>query len=390
MRTDGVLGLYVHVPFCVSKCRYCDFISAPASQRERELYVNALCVQIKKIGQSMKRDGESRRADTIFIGGGTPSVLEPEQTEQIMAQLREAFVLEKNAEISIECNPGTIDAARLKAYKRAGINRLSLGLQSADNIELKNLGRIHTWGQFLEGYMLAREEGFENINVDLMSALPGQSVHSFEDTLKKVIALQPEHISVYSLIIEEGTPFFKLYEDGAGLPSEDEVLAMDAKAWELLKEAGYEHYEISNFARPGLECRHNLKYWRCLEYAGFGTGAASYLKDGSSNTYFRIKNIERTSDFIKVAEDGDCAAADCQRLDERDQMEEFAFLGLRLKRGVDLMAFRERFHADFCNIFAKPIEKYRKLGFITVTDGAVSLTKKAVEISNIIMADFLL
>ena len=283
-----MLGLYIHIPFCVRKCRYCDFLSAPACDSEREAYLKSLHGQIKAIGERLrqKKSGKHYIVDSIFIGGGTPSLLSSDQMQALMDVVRESFYVADDAEITAECNPGTVTRKKLCAYKRAGINRLSIGLQSADNEELALLGRIHTWEEFLDTFKAARNACFTNINIDIMSALPGQTVLSYQNTLTSVLALHPEHISAYSLIIEEVTPFFDEYgetdcaqkkkKDAAKLlPSEDEVVQMDELTWKLLGEAGYEHYEISNYALPESVCRHNLKYWHCEEYLGVGTGAAS-------------------------------------------------------------------------------------------------------------------
>ena len=265
-----MLGLYIHIPFCVRKCRYCDFLSAPACDSEREAYLKSLHGQIKAIGERLrqKKSGKHYIVDSIFIGGGTPSLLSSDQMQELMDVVRDSFYVAVDAEITAECNPGTVTKKKLCAYKMAGINRLSIGLQSADNEELALLGRIHTWEEFLDTFEAARNAGFTNINIDIMSALPGQTVLSYQNTLKSVLALHPEHISAYSLIIEEGTPFFDEYgetdcakkkkKDAAKLlPSEDEVVQMDELTRKLLGEAGYEHYEISNYALPESACRHN-------------------------------------------------------------------------------------------------------------------------------------
>ena len=276
------LELYLHIPFCVKKCNYCDFLSAPAEEETRAAYVDALLEEIRGF-----EDPEDYEVVTVFFGGGTPSILPGQEIFRIMEALREKFSFRKGAEITLEANPGTVDKEKLSCYKKAGINRLSFGLQSADAEELKKLGRIHTWEKFLESFQLAREAGFSNINVDLMSALPGQTKESWEKTLRQVLALQPEHISAYSLIIEEGTPFYQLYEKDverrdAGeepelLPSEEEERAMYEATGRILKEQGYLHYEISNYAKPGRECRHNLGYWQRRDYLGFGLGASTLL-----------------------------------------------------------------------------------------------------------------
>ena len=277
------LELYIHMPFCVKKCEYCDFLSFPADTNTQIKYVHALLNEIRFYGEKMR----GFRVSTIYIGGGTPSWLEPELVTAVMDQIYKSFQVYEDAEISIECNPGTVTAAKLQAYRRAGINRLSIGLQSTNNTELKTLGRIHTYEQFLKTYELARNEGFTNINVDLMSGLPRQSAESFADTLQRVIRLKPEHISAYSLIIEKGTPFYEKYKfdmvrQEAGmkteeLPTEDDTYKMLKLTQRVLAKAGYERYEISNYAKPGYACRHNVGYWTRENYLGLGLGAASLI-----------------------------------------------------------------------------------------------------------------
>ncbi len=290
------LELYIHIPFCVRKCAYCDFLSFPSGEEERARYVERLTEEIEEAG-AVSGDYV---VTAIFLGGGTPSVLAPEQTKRILQAVKENFYVAEDAEITTEVNPGTADKEKLRAWKQAGINRLSFGLQSAENRELQLLGRIHTMEEFLESYQTAREAGFDNINIDLMSALPGQTVSSWEKTLRTVAALQPEHISAYSLIIEEGTPFYQLFGEDEDkqeeqrrrkelgvpeLPDEDAERRMYYDTEQILKEAGYHRYEISNYAKPGYECRHNKGYWTGTEYLGLGLGASSYIsirrKDGS-------------------------------------------------------------------------------------------------------------
>ena len=255
------LELYLHIPFCVKKCAYCDFLSAPADESVRAGYVEALKGEIRR----QKALGADRRVTSVFIGGGTPSILEGTQTAELLESVYDSFRIDAHAEITIECNPCTLTKDKLSCYRRQGVNRLSIGLQSTDNRELKMLGRIHTYEEFLESFSLARETGFGNLNVDLMSALPGQTRESWQKTLKQVLALKPEHISAYSLIIEEGTPFYDRFGPGAGeeylLPDEDTERQMYYDTRDLLKAEGYERYEISNYARPGFACRHNLGYW---------------------------------------------------------------------------------------------------------------------------------
>ena len=287
--TKKPLELYIHIPFCVKKCAYCDFLSGPSTLEVREAYVNCLIEEIchckhAGVGDSDNKwapcDPENYEVVSAFFGGGTPSILKPDQIRRIMTALKEVFCWNSDAEVTIEANPGTVDEEKLRNYLDCGINRISFGLQSADNEELRKLGRIHTWEEFLDSFHQARIAGFTNINVDLMSALPGQTVDSWRKTLEKVLELKPEHISAYSLIIEEGTPFYEKYEDHPELlPPEEEERQMYHDTKKILHEHGYERYEISNYARTGYACRHNLGYWERREYKGFGLGSASLLEN---------------------------------------------------------------------------------------------------------------
>ncbi len=379
------LELYLHIPFCVKKCNYCDFLSAPAEEETRAAYVDALLEEIRGF-----EDPEDYEVVTVFFGGGTPSILPGQEIFRIMEALREKFSFRKRAEITLEANPGTVDKEKLSCYKKAGINRLSFGLQSADAEELKKLGRIHTWEKFLESFQLAREAGFSNINVDLMSALPGQTKESWEKTLRQVLALQPEHISAYSLIIEEGTPFYQLYEKDverrdAGeepelLPSEEEERAMYEATGRILKEQGYLHYEISNYAKPGRECRHNLGYWQRRDYLGFGLGASTLLNP------VRYKNTEDLEAYLG----GDFSKKEFFVLTKDNQIEETMFLGLRVLEGVSKEKFREQFSCELRVVYRKELEKLEQEGLLEEEGDFVRLTSRGIDLSNPVLAEFLL
>ena len=379
------LELYLHIPFCVKKCNYCDFLSAPAEEETRAAYVDALLEEIRGF-----EDPEDYEVVTVFFGGGTPSILPGQEIFRIMEALREKFSFRKRAEITLEANPGTVDKEKLSCYKKAGINRLSFGLQSADAEELKKLGRIHTWEKFLESFQLAREAGFSNINVDLMSALPGQTKESWEKTLRQVLALQPEHISAYSLIIEEGTLFYQLYEKDverrdAGeepelLPSEEEERAMYEATGRILKEQGYLHYEISNYAKPGRECRHNLGYWQRRDYLGFGLGAATLLNP------VRYKNTEDLEAYLG----GDFSKKEFFVLTKDNQIEETMFLGLRVLEGVSKEKFREQFSCELRVVYRKELEKLEQEGLLEEDGDFVRLTSRGIDLSNPVLAEFLL
>lgn len=379
------LELYLHIPFCVKKCNYCDFLSAPAGEETRAAYVDALLEEIRGFDEP-----EDYEVVTVFFGGGTPSILPGQAIFRIMEVLREKFSFRKGAEITLEANPGTVDKEKLSFYKKAGINRLSFGLQSADAEELKKLGRIHTWEKFLESFQLAREAGFSNINVDLMSALPGQTKESWEKTLRQVLALQPEHISAYSLIIEEGTPFYQLYEKDverrdAGeepelIPSEEEERAMYEATGRILKEQGYLHYEISNYAKPGRECCHNLGYWQRRDYLGFGLGASTLLNP------VRYKNTEDLEAYFG----GDFSKKEFFVLTKDNQIEETMFLGLRVLEGVSKEQFREQFSCELRVVYRKELEKLEKEGLLEEEGDFVRLTSRGIDLSNPVLAEFLL
>ncbi|MCR5162231.1 MAG: radical SAM family heme chaperone HemW [Lachnospiraceae bacterium] len=379
------LELYVHIPFCVRKCRYCDFLSAPASSYTRELYLKRLCRQIRNF-----RAEEEYEVRSIFIGGGTPSLLSGDEMKILFESIRDHFTLKPDAEITAECNPGTLTPGKLSAYAACGINRLSIGLQSADDEELKLLGRIHTWNEFRANYEAAREAGFHNINIDLMSALPGQTIASWERTLTLTAQLAPEHISAYSLIIEEGTPFYEMYGDSENrrsrgldqpmLPSEETERKMYWLTRDILSALGMHRYEISNYALPGYECTHNIGYWRRVSYAGFGVGAASLI--GSR----RYRMTEKLDDYIR----GDDSEKDVVLLSVQDEEEETMFLGLRMTEGVSLEEFRRTFGISMYSLYGSTIEKLRILGLIEVTGGRLRLTEKGTDVSNPVLAEFLL
>lgn len=371
------LGLYVHIPFCVRKCSYCDFLSAPAPLHRQAEYVRCLKREIAAFR------GCERQADTIFFGGGTPSLLPAEWLEELLGELRRAFLVEPDAEITVECNPETVDEEKLSALKRAGVSRISFGLQSASDTELKLLGRIHSYGRFLEAYRAAERVGFANINIDLMSAIPGQTEASWEETLFRVISLRPAHISAYSLIIEEGTPFFDR-QDELALPDEDEERRMYYRTEELLLQAGYKRYEISNYAKPFCECRHNLKYWTGGEYLGFGLGAASF---SGGARYHNPSDMEEY-----CASCGDLAALKREEelLTRDQQMEEFCFLGLRLMEGISLEEFLHRFGVPMESVYGKVLEKFLGLGLLMKNGDRVALTARGIDVSNQVFLGFLL
>ncbi len=372
------LSLYIHIPFCVRKCYYCDFLSAPATEDVQEQYFHGLSAEIAARSEQYK----DRVVQTVFIGGGTPSMVEPEQIFKMIKEVKTRFNIAKGAEISMEINPGTVKSKKsFEIYKEAGINRLSIGLQSADDEELKVLGRIHTYKQFEQTWMWARETGFDNINVDVMSALPGQTVENYRKTLEKVCDLEPEHISAYSLIIEEGTPFFERYSYLAeDEEHEEKDRLMYAMTKELLGARGYRRYEISNYAREGSECRHNMVYWKRQDYLGMGIGAASLINNA------RYKNTDNLKKYIESG--GITEYEEVETLSEDEQMEEFMFLGLRLTEGVSKNKFLETFDTQMESVYGHVLENNVKNGLLEVDGEYVRLTEKGLDLSNYVFAQF--
>ena len=379
------LGIYLHIPFCMKKCHYCDFLSAPADENTKERYIEALKKEIFLYREDLKENIIS----TIFLGGGTPSLLKEKQIKEILDAIFETYFVQEGAEITIEANPETLTKEKLKIYKEVGINRLSIGLQSTEEEQLKRLGRIHTYKKFLESYALAREVGFENINVDLMSALPFQTKEEWEETLRKIVNLnpKPEHISAYSLIIEEGTKFFKIKEQ-LSFPDEEEDRQMYWKTKEFLEREGYHRYEISNYALPEKESRHNQTYWTLGEYLGLGLGAASYW-NGS-----RFKNTENLQEYFAFFENNMIKElSELQKevhiLSKEEKMEEFMFLGLRRMKGISEKRFLNLFQKDIIEVYREKIEKGVQIGVLWRKDGRIGLTERGIDISNMVLTEFL-
>lgn len=378
------LGIYIHIPFCVQKCLYCDFVSEPASLETKRNYVNQLLKEIAFYNFDNKYI-----VDTIFIGGGTPSVLDADWIKAILCKLEDKFEISYDCECTIEVNPGTVDLEKLKKFREAGVNRLSIGLQSCNDNELKALGRIHNFKTFEEMFWAARQAGFDNINVDLMSSIPEQTEESFIRSLKRVVELNPEHISVYSLIVEEGTPF---YEMNLNLPDEDTERQIYYKTGKILKENGYGQYEISNYSKHGRECRHNIRYWQCDEYIGFGVAAASCLDN------VRWKNTENINKYLEYMQKAswfeDLRKEDFysekEVLTPEEQCAEFMFMGLRMNNGVSEEIFRRRFGYIPEERYGEVIAKHIQNGLLEKKDKCIRLTDKGRDVCNYVMADFLL
>lgn len=370
------LELYVHIPFCVRKCQYCDFLSGPSDEETKDRYIEALLKEIRAAEHT-----ENYEIVSVFIGGGTPSALKAEAIASIMRTLQEQFFFCEDAEVTIEANPGTVDLEKLTIYRNVGINRLSLGLQSTDAEELKLLGRIHSYEEFLKSYEWAREAGFSNINIDLMFAIPGQTGEAWRQHLYQVAELNPEHISAYSLIIEEGTPFA---EQNLDLPDEDTEYQMYEDTAEILERYGYRQYEISNYAKQGYMCRHNAGYWQRREYLGFGLGASS-LYGG-----MRFSNTHQMQEYLKESRNPDQIRKDVTVLSRNERIEEFMFLGLRMTEGISEKKFEENFDVRLMDVYGDILQKYEETGFMEHIETKWRLTRKGIHVSNHILADFLL
>ena len=381
------LGIYVHIPFCAKKCNYCDFYSIASGEDEKKAYVEAVKREIKET--SKKISGEYV-VYTVYFGGGTPSIIKADYIKEILDEIRFGFKLYEDdfyPEITIECNPKTVDMEKLLVYKEAGINRISLGLQSTDDDELRLLGRIHTYEDFLYSYDMVRKSGFTNVNIDLMSAIPEQKISAYEKSLDELIRLNPEHISSYSLIIEEGTNFYQKYADNApfvkDLPSEEEDRAMYELTLERLKEAGYKRYEISNYAKDGYFSRHNTSYWERVPYLGFGVGASSLFEDE------RYDNVANLKEYIKNAGVSDIQK-NITKLSIKDEMSEFMFLGLRLTDGISKRMFTKKFTFTVEEIFGDVLKKHINNELLIDNGDFLKLSDRGLDISNYVLSDFLL
>lgn len=400
------LELYIHIPFCMKKCNYCDFLSAPADEESQSAYMEGLKREIAFYGKRLR----GKRVSTVYIGGGTPSWMQQFYIEELMEAVYASFLVEDDAEITIECNPGTLTGKKLECYKKQGINRLSIGLQSADDEELKLLGRVHTYDQFLRNYELARECGFDNINIDLMDSLPGHTVEKFYQTLMRVIRLKPEHISCYSLIIEKGTPFYDRYKFDvvklyAGmqteeLPMEDTSYQIGKMTQDLLAEYGYIRYEISNYAKEGYACRHNIGYWQRKEYLGVGLGSASLLEET------RYSNLRDLWNYIEISArmEGNTVYDESLKrtvystnlhesvsgLSREEQMEEFMFLGLRMPEGILKSRFYQNFGFPVSFIYKDVLPKLKQENLLVETPTRIYLTDKGMDLNSYVAAQFLL
>ncbi|CAM2845679.1 radical SAM family heme chaperone HemW [Hathewaya histolytica] len=369
-------SLYIHIPFCPKKCLYCDFSSFANIEYLMDDYVDALCKEILFYKNIYK-------FKTIFIGGGTPTFLNIQNLEKLGECIKE-LDLSKDLEFTMEGNPGTFNLQKLKAIKGIGVNRLSMGVQSYDNNLLDKIGRIHTAEEFEKNYFLCREAGFDNINLDLMFGLPSQKLEHWKTTLQKAVLLNPEHLSCYSLIIEEGTPFYKMYKDRKGLPTEEEEREMYNYTLQFLKHKGYKQYEISNFAKEGKKCKHNLAYWDLEDYLGCGTAAHSFIEGN------RMENVTSIKDYIDRINSEECSIGHKHVNSNTETIEEFMFMGLRKIDGIDKNIFKNKFNIEIHDIYNKVIEKYKKLNLLYEDENKLALTKEGIEFSNTVMAEFIL
>ena len=366
-------GLYIHIPFCLKKCKYCDFNSFAFCNEDKKSYLRALFEQMDRY--------KGEKVDTVFVGGGTPTSLDAEELLVLLEKIRSTFVISSDAEFTVEMNPKTVDKEKLTIMKENGVNRLSVGVQSFNDDELEKIGRIHTGEDAIETVKLIKEYGFDNFSIDLMSALPGQTMETFRQNLETATSLGTTHISCYSLILEEGTPLYEEYLRGEiSIPDEDTEREMYDIAVEFLKENGYERYEVSNFAKAGYQSAHNIKYWQCKEYIGIGLSAHSYI-DG-----VRFSNTDDFDNYIE----GDFTKYNEEKLSQNDMMSEFMFMGLRMDCGVSKDEFKNRFGEEIEKIFSAPLIKFKDMGMIEGKDGFYRISDKGIGVSNTIMCEFIL
>lgn len=374
------LAVYIHIPFCKSKCHYCDFLSFPNKNDVMDKYFDYLNKEIALYSEMVK----DYSVKTIFLGGGTPSNVESKYIFDILNSIHKKFNIDKVNEVTIEVNPKTVNEDKLKIYKNIGINRISMGAQTLNDNLLKEIGRVHTVRDFYDSFNLIRSFGFENLNIDLMFNLPKQTLSDVVSTLAVVSKLDVEHISFYSLILEEGTRFYKRYSEGKlDLPDEELEREMYHRGIQVLKSHGYKHYEISNFAKPGYECKHNLFYWKVKPYIGLGLGAHSNING------LRYWNEENFENYFDSLENGKLPIAGSEKIDNAMEMAEYLILGLRLVDGVKLDDFYDRFHISIDSIYGSVLKKHEKSGLIYTDGDRIRLTSKGLDLSNIVFVDLL-
>lgn len=371
-------SLYLHIPFCHTRCHYCDFNTYAGILPLREPYVRALVSEIALAGDMARLpDGSLRRSRTLFFGGGTPSLLTPEQIARVLAACRAAFAVDENAEISLEANPGTLNQEQLQGLRAAGVNRLSLGSQSFDADLLRALGRIHSPQEITQAVLYARQAGFSSINLDFMFGLPNQTMRQWQETLDEALLLHPEHLSLYSLIIEEGTPFAAWTQEGRITPGDEDLCAdMYEYAEERLRAEGYVNYEISNWSLPGHQCEHNLTYWRNLPYIGLGAGAHSFFAGK------RFSDVLDPQDYIRQLKAGQIPVAETTEVTRLQEMTETSFLGLRTAMGLHLPTFAERFGEPFAQFVGDRLRVVEEAGLLEYANDWLRLSERGRLLGN--------
>lgn len=390
-----MLGLYIHIPFCVKKCKYCDFNSYKMDIDAKKRYIEDLKIEMELYSNKLYKDNKYKKKEdyhlnsddtitSIFVGGGTPSILTSDEIREIFTSVRAMFNIDKNAEITIECNPGTLTLEKLKTMKDIGINRLSIGLQAVQEQHLNFIGRIHTYEEFEKNYKDALSVGFKNINIDLMYSLPNQTLCDWKETLQKVSDLNPTHISAYSLILEEGTELYNMYENNKfELIDENMDIEMYEYTINYLKSKGYNQYEISNYSKDGYNCEHNILYWECEHYIGLGAGASGYINKN------RYNNLESLDDYHLSLTKREKPIQENEILSEKDMIEEKIFMGLRMNKGIEFEDFKKNFGIDFREKYNKQIEMLLDRKLINQSFEGIQLTQKGREISNSIFIEFM-
>ncbi|MDM9957836.1 radical SAM family heme chaperone HemW [Clostridioides difficile] len=390
-----MLGLYVHIPFCVKKCKYCDFNSYKMDIDSKKRYIEDLKIEMELYSNKLYKDNKYKNKEccslnkndkitSIFVGGGTPSILTSDEIREVFISIKEMFDIDENAEITIECNPGTLTLEKLKTMKEIGINRLSIGLQAVQEKHLNFIGRIHTYEEFEKNYKDALSVGFKNINVDLMYSLPNQTLCDWKETLEKVVHLNPTHISAYSLILEEGTELYNMYESNKfELIDENVDIEMYEYTINYLKSKGYNQYEISNYSKEGYSCEHNILYWECEHYIGIGAGASGYINEN------RYNNVESLEDYHLSLVKREKPIQENEILSEKDMIEEKIFMGLRMNKGIKFEDFKKKFGIDFREKYNKQIEMLLARKLINQSFEGIQLTQKGREISNSVFIEFM-
>lgn len=390
-----MLGLYVHIPFCVKKCKYCDFNSYKMDIDSKKRYIEDLKIEMELYSNKLYKDNKYKNKEccslnkndkitSIFVGGGTPSILTSDEIREVFISIKEMFDIDENAEITIECNPGTLTLEKLKTMKEIGINRLSIGLQAIQEKHLNFIGRIHTYEEFEKNYKDALSVGFKNINIDLMYSLPNQTLCDWKETLEKVVHLNPTHISAYSLILEEGTELYNMYESNKfELIDENVDIEMYEYTINYLKSKGYNQYEISNYSKEGYNCEHNILYWECEHYIGIGAGASGYINEN------RYNNVESLEDYHLSLVKREKPIQENEILSEKDMIEEKIFIGLRMNKGIKFEDFKKKFGIDFREKYNKQIEMLLARKLINQSFEGIQLTQKGREISNSVFIEFM-